>query len=453
MIVQTSVAYITGFFINLGNMQEKHHLFKGDIFHFTKSPLEYKDSYEFIPNGALVIADGKVLETGVYASLKSKYASIRETDYSGQLLMPGLIDAHVHYAQTEMLGMYGKQLLDWLNDYTFPAELQFNAADHATRIARSFIEELLRNGTTSCVAYPTVHTNSVNALFQVASEYNMRLITGKILMDRNAPEGLTDNVESGEKSCRELIEKWHGSGRNSYAITPRFALTSTPEQLRMAGRLHALYPDTYIQTHLSENRNEIASTLALYPGCSDYLEVYERAGLITERTLLGHGVHLSDSELKRIAAAKAIIAHCPTSNLFLGSGLFEMKRANNMGIQTVLATDVGAGTSFSMLKTMAESYKIQQTTGYSMSVLETLYKSTLGTAKALNMADKTGSFLPGTEADFIVVNSATTPTQQLRRDYLVRSGKWTIENQLFGLQTLGDDRNISATYLMGKKVW
>jgi guanine deaminase len=433
-------------------MQEEYHLYKGDIFYFTGAPGESKDAYEYIPNGALVIAEGKILETAPYELLKAKYPSIRETDYSGHLLMPGLIDAHVHYSQTEIIGMYGKQLLDWLNGYTFPAEQGFSSAEHAVYIARAFVHDLLQNGTTTCVAYPTTHPTSVNALFQVASEYNMRLITGKVLMDRNAPEGLTDKSTRGEKESRDLIERWHGTGRNSYAITPRFAITSSPEQLKMAARLHAEYPNTYIQTHLSENREEIVSTLNLYAGLSDYLEVYERAGLITDRTLLGHGIHLSDSELKRLAAAKAIIAHCPTSNLFLGSGLFDMQRANEAGVQTVLATDVGAGTSFSMFKTMAEAYKVQQTTGYPIPVLETFYKSTLGTAKALKLDHKIGSFRPEMEADFIVVNCAVTPTQQLRRDYLVRTGKWTIENQLFGLQTLGDDRNITATYLMGQKV-
>lgn len=433
-------------------MQDKYHLYKGDLFYFTDSPLAEKEAYVYMPDGALVVADGKIKEVGLYESLKAKYASIQETDYGGQLLMPGLIDAHVHYAQTEIPGMYGKQLLDWLNDYTFPAELGFRSAEHASAIARTFIKELLRNGTTTCVAYPTVHPTSVDALFQAASAVNMRLITGKILMDRNAPEGLTDTPDQGERESRALIEKWQGTGRNGYAITPRFAITSSPEQLKMAARLHADYPDTYIQTHLSENRNEITTTLDLCPGHSDYLEVYERAGLITDRTLLGHGIHLSDNELKRLAAAKAIIAHCPTSNLFLGSGLFEMKRANEAGVQTVLATDVGGGTSFSMFKTMGESYKVQQTAGYPVSALELLYKSTLGAAKALQLDDKIGSFLPGKEADFIVVNSAVTPTQELRRNYLIRNGKWTIENQLFGLQILGDDRNISATYLMGKKV-
>lgn len=433
-------------------MQENNHLYKGDIFYFTDSPLEKKKAYQYIPEGALVISGGKILETGSYELLKKKYAFFPETDYSGQLLMPGLIDAHIHYAQIEMMGMYGKQLLDWLNEYTFPTELAFKDKVHAAYIARMFIRELLRNGTTMCVAYPTVHPHSVEALFEAASEVNMRLVTGKILMDRNAPKGLTDSPEKGYRESRELIEKWHGQGRNAYAITPRFAITSSPEQLKMAGRLHAAYPDTYIQTHLSENQHEIVSTLDLYPAHSDYLEVYEHTGLITDRTLLGHSIHLSDSELKRLARAGAIIAHCPTSNLFLGSGLFNMKRANEAGVQTVLATDVGGGTSFSMLKTMGESYKVMQMTGYSMSTLETFYKSTLGTARALKLDDKTGSLQPGMEADFIVINPAVTPTQQLRKDYLLRTNKWTIENQLFGLQTLGDDRNISATYLMGRKI-
>lgn len=433
-------------------MQDRYHLYKGDVFYFTDSPLEKKDSYTYIPDGALVVADGKVIETGSYASIKAKYASIQETDYCNQLIMPGLIDAHIHYSQTGIIGMYGKQLLDWLNDYTFPAEMEFSSGEHALAMADAFINELLRNGTTTCVAYPTVHASSVEALFQTASCKNMRIITGKVLMDRNAPDGLTDSVIQGEMECRGLIEKWHKNGRNLYAVTPRFAITSSTDQLLMATRLHKDYPDTYIQTHLSENRNEIDSTLDLHKGHSDYLEVYEKAGLITNRTLLGHCVHLSDDELSRIVQAGAIIAHCPTSNMFLGSGLFDMQRANEAGAKTVLATDVGGGTSFSMFKTMAESYKVMQTLGYSMSAFETFYKSTLGTARALQLEDKIGSFLPGREADFIVVDRTATPVQELRKDYLQRTGKWTIENQLFGLQILGDDRNISATYLMGRKV-
>lgn len=434
-------------------MQDKQHIYRGTVFFFTDSPLVKNDSYTCIPDGALAVGpDGKVLETGAYDVIKAKYATFPETDYSGQLIMPGLIDAHVHYPQTEIIGMYGKQLLDWLNEYTFPAEMNFKSPEYAARVADLFLRELFRNGTTTCVAYATVHRGSVDALFEAASRYHMRLLTGKVLMDQNAPEGLRDTVASGERESRSLIEKWHNQGRNQYVITPRFAITSSREQLDMAGRLRKTYPDTYIQTHLSENKNEIGSALTIHPGHTDYLAIYEAAGLITDRTLLGHCIHLSDSELNRIAAAGAIITHCPTSNLFLGSGLYEMERANRSGVQTVMATDVGGGTSFSMFKTLGESYKMMQVGGYSMSTMEAFYKSTLGTARALQIADKVGCFGAGMEADFIVVNSAATPVQAAREAYLWRSGKWSVENRLFGLQILGDDRNITATYLMGQQV-
>lgn len=434
-------------------MQNNYHIYKGDIFFFIDSPLTSPHAYIYIMDGALVVEKGYIRETGLYKDLKSKYTDVPETDYSGQLIMPGFIDAHIHYAQTEMIGMYGKQLLDWLNNYTFPTESGFDSREHAERIADIFIHELFRNGTTTCVAYPTVHTTSVNALFKAASEHNMRIITGKVLMNQNAPEILTDSIGEGEKESRKLIEKWHGRGRNLYAITPRFAITCSTEQLRMAANLHANYPDTYIQTHLSENLNEIESTLSIHKGHKDYLEIYEKTGLITDRTLLGHCIHLSNSELSRIAKQGAIITHCPTSNMFLGSGFFDMRRANEAGVKTVMGTDVGGGTSFSMLKTMGESYKVMQIQGYPMSSLETFYKSTLGTARALKLEDKIGSFSEGSEADFIVVDCGVTPTQALRRDYLQNTGRWTIENRLFGLQTTGDDRNITATYLMGKQVF
>lgn len=433
-------------------MNEDIQLYKGEVFYFKASPLDSDNSYCYYPEGALVISEGKVIEAGSYDLLKEKYKSALLTDYSGKLLMPGFIDSHIHYPQSEMIGMYGRQLLDWLNEYTFPTEEAFTDKAYAERVARFFINELFRNGTTSCMAYATVHKTSVEALFSVASEYNMRMLTGKVLMDRNAPDALTDTEESGEADTRSLIEAWHNNGRNSYVITPRFSITSTPGQLISAARLHEEYPDTYIQTHLSENRNEIVSTLALSSECTDYLEVYERAGLVTDRSIFGHCIHLSDSECRRMAEAGAIVAHCPTSNLFLGSGLFDMQQANRIGMKTTLATDVGGGTSFSLFRTMDESYKIQQLNGYSMSVFEALYKCTRGTAEALKLDDRIGSFEPGREADFIVVDYAATPSQAARRDLLKRKDKWTLENKLFGLQTLGDDRNIAATYVMGKCV-
>lgn len=434
-------------------MNDSIQIFKGEVFYFKDSPLKREDSYRYYPDGALVVSEGKVMEAGPYDRLKEKYNNAYLTDYSGKLLMPGLIDSHIHYPQSEMIGMYGKQLLDWLNQYTYPTEEAFASQEHAEKVARLFVNELFRNGTTCCMAYATVHKTSVDALFSVASEYNMRMLTGKVMMNRNAPQALTDTEESGYTDSRALIESWHKNGRNLYVVTPRFSITSTHGQLITAARLHEEYPDTYIQTHLSENKGEIDSTLSLSPECLDYLEVYERAGLVTDRSVFGHCIHLSDSECRRMAEAGAIIAHCPTSNLFLGSGLFNMQQANRINIQTTLATDVGGGSSFSLWKTMAESYKIQQLNGYSMSVFESLYKCTRGTAKALVLDDKIGSFEPGREADFIVVDCTATSSQQIRKEYLQRNGKWTLENKLFGLQTLGDDRNIAATYLMGSPVY
>lgn len=441
--------------LNLSNekMKENIQLYRGEVFYFTDAPLACPDAWCYYPDGALVVSEGKIVEAGAYGKLRCLYPEIPVVDYTGKLLMPGFIDTHIHFPQSEMMGMYGKQLLDWLNDYTFPAEEAFASHQHALEVARFFIRELLKSGTTTCMAYATVHSESVTALFSVASAYNMRILAGKVLMNRNAPEQLLDTVSQGDADCRRLIETWHGKGRNQYVITPRFAITSTIEQMKRAALLHREYPDTYIQTHLSENQGEIESVLSLCPGHSDYLEIYERCGLLTDRTVFGHCIHLSEKECERLSSAGAIIAHCPTSNFFLGSGLFDMQQANKYALQTTLGTDVGGGTSFSLLQTMAESYKAQQLRGYSMSVFESLYKCTLGSARALKLEDRIGSFQPGREADFIVVDYASTSAQQLRKEHLTRIHRWNIENKLFGLQTLGDDRAIVATYLMGCEVY
>lgn len=433
-------------------MSDELRIFRGEVFSFTASPLDSTDAFCFFEDGALVVKNGKIVQAGPFKELIKLYPDCLLSDYSGKLIMPGFIDSHIHYPQTEIIGMYGKQLLDWLNEYTFPAEADFFSPEFADRMAYAFLKELFRNGTTTCMAYATVHPSSVDALFTAANTYNMCMITGKVLMNRNAPQNLTDTVESGEAESRDLIEKWHKKGRNRYVITPRFAITSTMDQLKSAGRLHNEYPDTYIQTHLSENRDEIDSTLSLSPDCRDYLEVYERAGIVTDRSVFGHCVHLSEFECRRLAMAGSIIAHCPTSNLFLGSGLFNMRQVNNLKTKTVLATDVGAGTSFSLLKTMGEAYKVQQLNGYSMSVWESLYKCTLGAAKALKLDDEIGNFEKEKFADFIIIDYTTTSSQQIRKEYLERNGKWNLESKLFGLQTLGDDRNIVETYIAGNQI-
>lgn len=428
-------------------------IYRGELFYMVDSPLENtSNSYRHFIDGGLVVVDGRVKDTGDYNSMKSLYPEFPVVDYTGKLLMPGFIDTHNHFPQYEILGMYGKQLLDWLDEYTFPAERGFISEEHSSHIANLFLMELLRNGTTCSCSYCTIHSSSVNALFTAASKYNMTMLAGKVMMDRNSPDFLQDNVIDGYNDCRELIENWDGKGRNHYVVTPRFAITSTVDQLNIAGRLHAEYPNTYVQTHLSENRSEIESVLSLFPDSNDYLEVYERAGLLTGKTIFGHCVHLTEREYGRLAESGAVVAHCPTSNLFLGSGLYDMDRANHSGIKTTLATDVGAGTSFSMLRTMGEAYKVQQLRGYSLSPLESLYNCTLGAARSLGLDGDIGTLLPGRAADFIVVDYVVGQVQQSRMEYLISKDKWTLENRLFGLQVLGDDRNIVSTYVMGRCV-
>lgn len=431
----------------------KRDLYRGEIFYFVASPFDQGNSYYYCKDGALFVVNGKVIEAGPFEPLRSRYPDVPLTDYSGKLIMPGLIDAHTHFPQSGIIGMYGQQLLDWLEKYTFPAEAEFSSRRRANETARFFVQELLRNGTTACAAYSSVHPGSVDALFSVASKYNMCMLTGKVMMNRNAPDTLIDQVYTCESDCRALIEKWDGKGRNHYVITPRFAIACTPTLLSSAGRLHAEYPNTYVQTHLSESKDEIASVRALFPDSVDYLAVYERAGLLTERSIFGHCIYLKERERKRLADVGATIVHCPTSNLFLGSGLFNMQETYRYHRFIALGTDVGAGTSFSMWKTMGEAYKIQQIKGYPITAVELLYQCTLGAALALSLQDRIGSFFYGRDADFIVMDYAVTPVQQLRMERLRAARKWTLENKLSGLQILGDDRNTVATYLMGKRVY
>jgi guanine deaminase len=430
-------------------------LYHAQIFDFVENPLNVallEDSYRYFENGALVVIDGFIKDIGEFDEMRAKYSQAKIVDYTNKLIMPGFIDTHIHFPQMQIIGSFGKQLMDWLKDYTFPVEKQFNNFDYALSSARLFVNELLKNGTTTSVAYASKDKCSADALFTAASEINMRIIAGKVMMNRNAPADLIDTAISAYADSRELIEKWHNQGRNGYAITPRFAIACDFDELQIAGKLHKEFPNTYIQTHLSENRREIEFTSELFPQDSDYLGVYERAGLLTDRTFFAHCIHLSDSELGRIAQSKSIIVHCPSSNLFLGSGLFSVDRANKSNIITTIATDIGAGTSFSLLRTLGDTYKVQQINRYAMPVLEGFYKITKGAAEALQLDDRIGSFSEGNEADFVVIDYRKQFVLKQRMEYLKRTGMWNIESLLFGLQTLGDDRNIEATYLMGKQV-
>lgn len=400
----------------------------------------------YLEDGVLISENGHIKWFGPWQDAQPHLPEhIEIQHYPEQLIVPGFIDTHIHYPQTEMVGAYGEQLLNWLNTYTFPTELQFKDAAYAQNIAHFFVQELLKNGTTTALVFCTVHPESVNALFEAAERIQMRLIAGKVLMDRHAPEDLCDTPQSAYEDSKALIEKWHAKGRALYAITPRFAPTSTPEQLEKAGQLKQEYPDVYVHTHLSENKDEIAWVKSLYPEQKGYLDVYHHYGLTGPRSVFAHCVHLEEDEWQCMHQTDSAIAFCPTSNLFLGSGLFPLKKTWEQGVKVGLGTDIGAGTSFNLLQTVNEAYKVQQLQGDKLSAYEALYHATIGGAKALDLQDKLGNFEIGKEADFVVLNLQATALQRLRQ-----SRAKSLDDALFALFTLGDDRNIEATYIYGQ---
>jgi guanine deaminase len=425
---------------------------RGAFVDFVADPFvsEPADSVRYITDGLLVLEAGRIKAFGPYAELQTEYAFLDPITYPpGCLILPGLIDAHSHYPQSEMIAAYGAQLLDWLETYTFPVESKFQDADYARSIAQFFLDELLRQGTTTAVILTTIFPESVAVLFEEAAQRNMRIIAGQVLMTRNAPDFLLNPAETAYAQTREQIQTWHGQGRSLYAITPRFAITSTPQELQLAGQLKAEFPDVYVHTHLSENQAEIEFTLDLFPDCQDYLQVYERFGLVGDRSLFAHGVHLSDSEFARLGAAGAAIAFCPTANLFLGSGLFNLAKAQFHQVPVALGTDVGGGTSFSLLNTLAEAYKVAQLQGKNLSAFQAFYLVTLGAAQALNLATQLGNFSVGKEADLVVLDVQATPVLALRNPVPLVTTPDELASQLFALAILGDDRAVRATYVAG----
>ena len=407
------------------------------------------DQVRYLEDGVIITEQGKIRWFGTWNDAQDHLPiNIEIQHYPEQLIIPGMIDTHIHFPQTEMVGAYGEQLLSWLNTYTFPTEIQFKDKAYASEIAKFFVNELLKNGTTTALVFCTVHPESVDALFEAAEQHQMRLIAGKVMMDRHAPEALCDSADSSYDDSKALIEKWHGQGRALYAITPRFAPTSTPEQLERAGQLKAEYPDVYVHTHLSENKDEIAWVKDLFPAQKGYLDVYHHYGLTGQRSVFAHCVHLEDAEWQCMHETDSAIAFCPTSNLFLGSGLFPLKKTWQQQVKVGLGTDIGAGTSFSLLQTVNEAYKVQQLQGDKLSAFESLYHATLGGAKALDLDDKLGNFNVGKEADFVVLNIKPTALQQLRQ-----SRSKSLEDSLFALFTMGDDRNVEATYIYGQKAY
>lgn len=430
-------------------MSNTRKAYRAAILHSLADPavVGAEQSYEYFADGILLIENGKVAEVGAAAELLPKLAGVEVRHYPDALITPGFIDTHIHYPQTGMIASYGEQLLDWLNTYTFPTERQFADKAHASEVAAIFLKELLRNGTTTALVFGTVHPESVDAFFEQAEKLDLRMIAGKVLMDRNAPDYLTDTAESGYAESKALIERWHGKGRLHYAVTPRFAPTSTPEQLALAGKLLGEYPDLYMHTHLSENRKEIEWVKELFPERKGYLDVYDHHKLIGPRAVFAHGVHLCDDECQRLAETGSAVAFCPTSNLFLGSGLFDLNKLEAHGVRVGLGTDVGGGTSFSQLQSLNEAYKVMQLQGKKLDPFKSLYLATLGGAHALYLDDTLGNFLPGKDADFLVLDYNATPLLSYRMQQ-ARS----LEERLFALTMLGDDRVVKETFAAGVSV-
>jgi guanine deaminase len=421
--------------------------YRASLLHFHADPAFAEDAYSWHQDGLLVIEDGRVKAAGDYAQLANTLpAGLEPVDYRGRIITPGFIDTHLHYPQTDMIASPSPGLLPWLETYTFPTERQFGDPAHARATAEFFLDELTRCGTTTAVVYCTVHRESVDAFFEASEARNLRMVAGKVLMDRNCPDFLRD-VEGQLGESEALINKWHKHARSLYAITPRFAPTSSVAQLEAIAELAKAYPDTFIQTHVSENKDECSWVGELFPESRSYLGVYDHYGLLRPRALFGHCIWLDDEDFARMAATGSAAAVCPTSNLFLGSGLFDFEKADGAGVQVTLGTDVGAGTSFSMLQTMNEAYKVARLKGSYLPALRMFYLATLGAARAMDLEGTIGSFAVGAEADFIVLDPKCTPLLERRSSHCN-----SLEEQLFALALLGDDRAIKATYAAGVKV-
>ncbi len=423
---------------------------RGQVLWFRDDPaVAGRDAAVFHEDGIVAMRDGTITASGDAGEVRATLGpDVPVVHYPDALIVPGFIDTHIHYPQGAIIASYGAQLLDWLNTYTFPEEARFGDEAYAAAAARFFCDELARSGTTTAATYCTVHPSSVDALFAEAEMRGMRMIAGKVMMDRNAPPELCDTAEASYTDSKALIARWHGRGRLAYAVTPRFAITSTPAQLDAAGTLMREHDGVYLQTHLSENADEIATVRQLFPDAASYADVYRRHGLIGPRSLFGHCVHVDDGECAMLSDAGGVAALCPTSNLFIGSGLFDMAHLRDPArpVRTALATDVGGGTSFSMLTTLSEAYKVMQLRGQSLPALEGFHMITRGNAAALSLEGTIGTLAEGAEADAVVLDLAATPLLRHRID----AADGDLDDILFALMMLGDDRTVRATYIAGR---
>jgi guanine deaminase len=435
----------------MGETAERR-LIRGRVLSFRRRPEGVGDagSYDYRTDGLVVVEGGRILAVVDAAEMEAwRTTGAVVDDHGDRLVMAGFIDTHIHFPQTRVIASYGAQLLEWLERYTFPTEMLYADPAHAAEGARFFIDELLANGTTTAVVYGSVHAPAIAALFEESERAGTMMLAGKTMMDRNAPPGLTDTARSARDDTEALIRAWHRRGRQRVVITPRFAITSTPEQLEVAGGLLADHPDCLLQTHMSENLKEIAYVRELFPDRAGYLDVYDHFGLLSPRTLLGHCIHLAPEEVARMSATGCVAVFCPTSNLFIGSGLFDHDGLVHGPdpVRVALATDVGGGTSYSMLRTAAEAYKVMQLRGQSLPALAAFDLMTRGNAEAIGEGARIGRVEPGLDADLVVLDARATPAMAHRME-AVRDD---LEEELFVLMTLGDDRAVAATYVAGRR--
>lgn len=424
------------------------HLILGQTLSFTGDPfIQGPSAAQHQTHGAVVIENGKITAVGPADQMKATHARASVTDMGDHVLMAGFVDAHVHYPQTAIIGSWGKRLIDWLNTYTFPEESHFGDPAYAADIAEKYCDFALSNGTTTAASFGTIHPQSVDAYFTAAAARNMRMVGGKTCMDRNAPDTLRDTAQSAYDDSKTLIDRWHGNGRATYAITPRFSPTSSEEQLAALGALWSERPDCLMQTHLSEQLEEIAWVKELHPNARDYLDTYEQHGLVRKGAIMGHSIHLTPREITKMRDAGVTVAHCPTSNTFIGSGLCDVTGLNAAGITTGLATDTGGGSSFSMLRTMAAAYEVAQLRGDALHASHLLYLATVGSAKTLGLADKIGNLVAGKEADLIAINLASTAPITLSA-----ARATDIWDAIFPTIMMGDDRAIGGVWVAGKRV-
>ncbi|WP_299419692.1 guanine deaminase [uncultured Shimia sp.] len=423
-------------------------LLLGQTLSFAANPFEAGvDAARHETRGGVVVERGRIVALGTADDMRAAYPAADVVDYGDKLISAGFVDAHVHYPQTGIIASWGKRLIDWLNSYTFPEEMRFGDRAYADQISATYLDLTAKHGVTTMASYCTIHPESVDAFFEAAQARGQRVIAGKTCMDRNAPEGLRDTPQSAYDNSKALIERWHGVDRISYAITPRFSPTSTPEQLEALGTLWAEHPDCLMQTHLSEQTDEIAWVAELFPEARDYLDTYEKFGLLGEKGLYGHAIHLEDREKDRLREVGAGLIHCPTSNTFIGSGLFDMGGLMAAGQRVGLASDTGGGSSFSMLRTMASAYEVGQLRHNPLHAAELMWLATQGSARALHMEDKIGNLAVGMEADLVVLDLASTP--EIAQRSARANDLW---EALFPTIMMGDDRAIAATWINGKAV-